>query len=272
MGRPLSEAGPSRVTDPGDHRVDDHRDLRNRSERASETIVVEGHIAIRRLLASGLHVRSLLLSPRGARLLGAELGRRDIDAFVAEPDVLEAIVGFDLHRGSLAVADRPRPLGPDAVLAASQIVCVLEGVNDHENLGAIARSAAALGIDALLLDPSCADPLYRRSIRVSMGYALSLPTARLEPWPAALAALAGSGWNTVALTPDRDAPPLGELFAERPPQVAIVLGAEGPGLSPGALSAATHQARIPMAAGADSLNVSHAAAIAFHHLGRSARA
>ena len=261
----------TRITDAGDPRVDDHRDLRGRGERASEVIVVEGHLAIRRLLASDLRVRSVLVTPRGLRLLGPDLAASGVPAYVAEPEVVEAVVGFDLHRGAVAAADRPTPTGSEALLARSRVVCVLEGVNDHENLGAVVRSAVALGVDALLLSPDCADPLYRRSIRVSMGWALTLPTARLAPWPEALAALAGAGWATVALTPAPSAPVLADVVVDGPERVAILLGAEGGGLSPEALRAATRHARIPMVGGVDSLNVAHAAAIAFAHLGRAGR-
>ena len=261
----------TRITDAGDPRVDDLRDLRGRGERASKTIVVEGHIAIRRLLGSDLRVRSVLVTPRGLRLLAADLEAGGVPTYVAEPDVVEAVVGFDLHRGAVAAADRPAPTGPEELLARSAVVCVLEGVNDHENLGAIVRSAVALGIDALLLSPDCADPLYRRSIRVSMGWALTLPTARLLPWPGSLGALGRAGWTTVALTPAPSAPVLTGVVAEAPERVAILLGAEGGGLSPAALGEATVLARIPMVGGVDSLNVAHAAAIAFAHLGRAGR-
>jgi len=265
---------PIRITDARDPRVDDHRDLRLRGERASGTVVVEGHLAIRRLLASGLQVRSVLLSRRGLRLLEGDLAGGAVTTYVAEPDVIEQIVGFDLHRGALAVAARPAPVTAAEVLAGSRVVCVLEGVNDHENLGAVIRSAVGLGIDGLLLSPDCADPLYRRSIRVSMGWALTLPTARLAPWPGALPVL-GAGWATVALTPSPAAPALAgvvaDMVADPPRQVAVLLGAEGPGLSDAALAAASHLARIPMVDGIDSLNVAHAATIAFSLIGRAGR-
>lgn len=203
----------------------------------------------------------------------------EVATFVAEPDVIEQIVGFDLHRGALAVAERPAPLTAAEVLAASRVACVLEGVNDHENLGAVICSAVGLGVDGLLLSPDCADPLYRRSIRVSMGWALTLPTARLAPWPGALPVLAQAGWATVALTPSPTVPVLADVLAgvlAHPAAgpwrgVAILLGAEGPGLSAAALAAASHRARIPMVDGIDSLNVAHAAAIAFSLVGRAGR-
>jgi tRNA G18 (ribose-2'-O)-methylase SpoU len=138
-------------------------------------------------------------------------------------------------------------------------------VNDHENLGALFRNAAALGVGAVLLDDRCCDPFYRRSVRVSMGHVLTVPWARLEPWPAALATVRAAGFALYALTPAADAEPLGEL-GPRPGQVAVLLGAEGPGLSPAALRAADRRVRIPMGAGVDSLNLASAAAIAFWEL------
>jgi tRNA G18 (ribose-2'-O)-methylase SpoU len=264
-----------RIDDPSDPRVEDHRDLPGRARRSVAddrgTIVVEGHVAIRRLLASTLAVRSLLLTPRGARLLADDVRGLAAPVYVAEPDVVAAVVGFDLHRGALAVAERPAALEPADVLAAAEVVAVLEGVNDRENLGAVARSAVALGIDALLLAPDCADPLSRRSIRVSMGHVLALPTARLAPWPGALAGMGADGWTVVALTPHLDAATLPAVLAGVRGRVALLLGAEGPGLSAGALDAAARSARIPMVPGIDSLNVSHAAAIAFATAGRAHR-
>jgi tRNA G18 (ribose-2'-O)-methylase SpoU len=236
-----------------------------------DIVVVEGHVAISRLLRSGLRVRSVLVSPRGERLLAGALAGTTFPTYVAAPEVLRDIVGFDLHRGALAVAERPAPLAVPEALDGAAVACVLEGVNDHENLGAVARSAVALGIDALLLSPDCADPLYRRSVRVSMGHVLVLPTARVAPWPAALADLRAGGWTVVALTPDRAAPPLAALAPAAGERVAVLLGAEGPGLTAAALDAADRRARIPMAPGVDSLNVAHAAAIAFAHLGHAGR-
>jgi tRNA G18 (ribose-2'-O)-methylase SpoU len=263
------------IADPSDPRLDDYRALPDRARRSTADdagpVLVEGHLAIRRLLASPLVVRSLLLAPRGARLLADDLAAVGAPAYLAAPEVIAEVVGFDLHRGSLAAAERPVPLEPASVLAGAEVVGILEGVNDAENLGAVARSAVALGIDALLLSPDCADPLSRRSTRVSMGHVLTLPTARLRPWPAALATLPGAGWTVVALTPACTAAPLDEVLADRPGRVAILLGAEGPGLSPGAIGAAGRTARIPMVAGVDSLNVAHAAAIAFARCGRAGR-
>jgi tRNA G18 (ribose-2'-O)-methylase SpoU len=175
---------------------------------------------------------------------------------------LSQVVGFRVTRGVLASADRPPPPEVGALLAAARRVVVLEALNDFENLGALFRNAAAFGVDAVLLDPQCADPLYRRSVRVSMGHVLQVPFAVLPgAWPGSLARL--DGFTTVALTPGgstllRAVPPLERW--------AVLLGAEGPGLTDGALARADLRVRIPMAAGVDSLNVATAAAVALAHL------
>jgi len=182
--------------------------------------------------------------------------------------VLSEVIGFRLTRGALASADRLPPADLDELLAgpdptAPRRLAILEGLNDHENLGSIARSAVALGVDGLLLDPRCADPLYRRSVRVSMGHVLTLPFAVLPAWPGDLERLHDMGYTTVALTPAPDAIDLGKLDPQVHPRTAVMLGAEGPGLSPEAQRAATARVRIPMQAGVDSLGVAAAAAIAF---------
>jgi tRNA G18 (ribose-2'-O)-methylase SpoU len=154
-----------------------------------------------------------------------------------------------------------------ALLRDARLVAVLEGVNDHENLGALFRNAAALGVDAVLLGPRCSDPLYRRSVRVSMGHVLRVPFAELPgPWPESLDVLRAAGMQVAALTPAADAVPL-TVSGLRGERVAVLLGAEGPGLSAEALAAADVRVRIPMAAGVDSLNVATAAAVAFHAVG-----
>ena len=154
------------------------------------------------------------------------------------------------------------------MVSSAQTVAVLEGLNDHENLGAIARSARGLGVDGLLLDPTCADPLYRRCVRVSMGEVLHLPFARLTPWPDALRELRVAGWRMLALTPAPDALPLQCVHVEPGERIAVLLGAEGHGLSDAGLASADDRVRIPLRPGVDSLNVGHAAAIAFAALGR----
>ena len=198
--------------------------------------------------------------------------------YLATREVVAATVGFDLHRGVVAIGGRPPPADASRLIAEAggvgrrPIVAVVEGVNDHENLGALFRNAAAFGLAAVILDPSSADPLYRRSVRVSLGHVLRVPFARLQPWPAGLDLLRRAGFVIAGLSPDRrtlsaPSPPairLDELPVAGP--VAVVVGAEGPGLSPGALAGADLLVSIPMADGVDSLNVATAAAIAFHHL------
>jgi tRNA G18 (ribose-2'-O)-methylase SpoU len=242
-------------------------DHRRGVEHADGTFVVEGVTAIRRALASPYQLRSLLVTPAKAEALAPELASSDADVFVVEQAVMNTITGFDLHRGAVAVAAR-RPFVPLADVArTARRVAVLEGLNDHENLGAVARSAAALGIDALVLDPTCADPFYRRCVRVSMGEILHLELTRAALWPAGLNPLRDAGWQLVALTPDPAADPIDLVAARvRGQRIAVMLGAEGPGLTSRALRTADHRARIPMQPGADSLNVGHAAAIAFYVL------
>ena len=257
------------IEDPADERLDHYRHLRDvDARRALETehglFVVEGASVIRRLLQSEYRARSLLLLPGTARELAPLLGASAAAVYVADRSVLAGVAGFDVHRGALAIAERRPPPDLPAVLDGAGLVAVLEGLTDHENLGAIARSAKALGVDALLLDPTCADPLYRRCVRVSMGEILFLPWTRVAPWPAALAEVHHAGFTLVALTPSLAAETLDDVLGSTTGKLALLLGSEGTGLSPGAVGAADRLARIPIRGDVDSLNVGHAAAIAFH--------
>jgi tRNA G18 (ribose-2'-O)-methylase SpoU len=262
---------PETIEDPGDPRLADYFELadpaaRRRRER-DELFVVEGITAIERLLESDHRLRSVLVTPRAYARLAGRLDELAAPVYVAARDVLAETVGFDLHRGAVAAADR-RPLPEvDDVLPGARLVAVLEGLTDAENLGAIARSARALGVEALVLDPTCIDPYYRRVVRVSMGEVLRLPVARARAWPGALDAIRDAGFTLWALSPSQDADDLWDL--EVPDRVALVLGSEGPGLSDAALTAADRRVRIPIHPAVDSLNVGHAAAIAFAALGRS---
>jgi tRNA G18 (ribose-2'-O)-methylase SpoU len=259
------------ITDPADPRVADFRNLKAGDRPAGTPrgglgpVIVEGVPAVERLLASPYRVRAVF--GVAGRVAALDLPD-DIPAFEADKWVLSEVIGFRLTRGVLASADRRPPAdlgellaGPDP--AAPRRLAVLEALNDAENLGSIARSAVALGIDGLLLDPRCADPLYRRSVRVSMGHVLALPFAVLPEWPDGLGRLHDAGYLTVALTPGPDAVDLTEVDARANPRTAVLLGAEGPGLTPEAQRAARVRARIPMRAGVDSLGVAAAAAIAF---------
>jgi tRNA G18 (ribose-2'-O)-methylase SpoU len=263
------------VPDPDDRRVDDYRELhdaraRRRMEQADDTgpgfFVAEGGHALARLLASGRRIRSVLVDPVRLDALGDKLAGLEAPVLVADQPTLRAVAGFPVHRGVLAAADRwPLP-DPGAVLAGAERVAVLEDINDHENLGVIFRSAGSLGVDAVLLSPRCCDPLYRRSVRVSMGHVLGVPWTRLEPWPQGLAAVAGAGFTLAAFTPAAAAEPLTDWSPTAGERVAVLLGAEGPGLSPAALAAASRRLTIPMRGPEDSLNVGSAAAIAFYAL------
>jgi tRNA G18 (ribose-2'-O)-methylase SpoU len=264
------------IDDPADPRVADYHDLTTADRRPDRPggrglVIAEGVVVVRRLLDSPFPVRSLLGVPRRLDELATDLAERDVPAYATDAATMAAVVGFHLNRGVLAVADRAPSPDPAALARSARLLAVLEGVNDHENLGSLFRNAAALGVDGVLLAPRCADPLYRRSVRVSMGHVLRVPFAELPgPWPASLAVLREAGMRVAALTPAPDAVPLdaGRLDDGRSGnRTAVLLGAEGPGLSDDALAAADVRVRIPMAPGVDSLNVATAAAVSFYALG-----
>jgi tRNA G18 (ribose-2'-O)-methylase SpoU len=232
--------------------------LRQRVEAERQFFIAESPLVVERLVRSGRSVRSVLVTPGQHDAIGATLAALDAPVYIARPEVLRKVVGFDLHRGAVASADRwPLPAAAD-LLGRARRVAVLQKLGDHENLGGVFRSAAAFGIDAVLLDPECADPLYRRCVRVSIGHVLTVPWARLDS-PETLAA---AGFARFALTPAADAIPLDAV--EWPEKYALLLGSEGPGLSAEWLATADACVRIPMQPGADSLNVATAAAIAFY--------
>lgn len=258
------------VTDPSDPRLADYRALKERHLNAEGgRFVAESERVVARLLASDLQVCSVLATPpRLAALapaLTAARARGDFPLFVAPQPVLDAIAGFHVHRGCLAIGRRP---DPRPLPAAARGVVVLEDLVDVDNLGAIARNAAALGAGALLLSPRCADPFYRKAIRVSLGAVFTLPIIRLQRWPDELDDLRAQGFALVAAVVDPQATPL-PAFAP-PPRWALLLGAEGPGLTPGARARCDHLVTIPMsphaAAGADSLNVATAGAVLLYAL------
>jgi tRNA G18 (ribose-2'-O)-methylase SpoU len=189
--------------------------------------------------------------------------------YAASYDVLRELTGFNVHRGALASFHRkPLPSVGEVVASASRLVA-LEDIVSHTNLGAVFRCAAALGMDGVLLSPSCADPLYRRSVRVSMGEVFALPYVRAEDWPGSLDRLREDGFSVVALTPAADAVPLDQVSYDDTDRVAVLLGSEGPGLAGRTLERADTRVRIPMARGVDSLNVAAAAAVTFWVLGRN---
>lgn len=244
------------VDDPADPRLADYLDLRDADlRRRGDAFVCEGILPLRRALAQRWPLRSVLLAERRAEAFVDELV--DVPTYVATQAVLDHVVGFALHRGVVAIAERRPNPDLDDLLATAATVVVLEGVNDAENLGAIYRNAAAFGAGAVLLDPTTADPFNRRTVRVSLGHVLAVPTARLPVWPPEL------DRPVIALTPAPGTEPVSVL--DDLDRVALLLGAEGPGLSDAALAAADRRVRIPLAAGVDSLNVATALAIGLHH-------
>lgn len=251
------------VDSPDDLRLADFHGLRLREDRHLDHFVVEGHAAVRELAHSPYRPRAALVLDRKLERVRPSLAALDVPVYVAPEAVLRATLGFNLHRGVIASATREPLPDPDSLLAGARTVAVLERLNDHENLGSIFRNARALGVDAVLLDPQTADPLYRRCVRVSIGHVLRVPFARFDAWPdPAIDAIRARGFTIAALTPSPDAVDIADV--PRMEKVAVVVGAEGPGLSPTVLAGADARVRIPMADGVDSLNVATAAAIAFH--------
>ncbi|QSR26510.1 rRNA methyltransferase [Nocardioides aromaticivorans] len=249
-----------------DPRLADYRDLRDvELRKALEAehglFLAEGEKVVRRAVEAGYDARSFLMAPRWLDGLADVLDRSDAPCYVIDEALAEEVTGFHVHRGALASLRR-RPLPEvDDVLAGARSVLVLEDLVDHTNVGAILRSGAALGFDAVLLAPRCADPLYRRAIKVAMGAVFSLPWTRLPDWYDALPDLGARGFTTVALTLAPDAVPIEEAVAGVD-KVALVLGSEGHGLSPRWEQSADRRAIIPMSAGIDSLNVAAATAVA----------
>ena len=254
------------VTDPADPRLADYRDLRDvelrkNLEAQHGLFLAEGEKVVRRAVEAGFTPRSFLMAPRWLDGLADVLATSDAPCYVLSEALAEEVTGFHVHRGALASLER-RPLAPVAdVLAGARSVLVLEDIVDHTNVGAIFRSGAALGFDAVLLAPRCADPLYRRSIKVGMGAVFTMPWTRLPDWATALPSLTAAGFTTVALTLAPDSRPIEEAVAGID-KVALVLGSEGHGLSPRWEQAADRRATIPMRAGIDSLNVAAATAVA----------
>ena len=269
------------IDDPGDARLDDYRNIPDGDLVARRGMfVAEGRLVVSRLLTERpLAARSVMVTEAArASLADVFAARPDVPVYVVPQGVVDGVAGLHIHRGCLAIGKRPpdRPWQEIFRLApeAARTVVVLERVANADNVGGVFRNAAAFGVDAVLLDPASTDPLYRKAIRTSMGAALRVPFARAEPWPEALHELRRMGFVLLALTPAADASPLRECtlrlrsgqvgVADRP--VALVLGHEGDGLSDGALEACELRARIPMAAGFDSVNVASAAAIALYEI------
>lgn len=264
------------IDDPDDPRLDDFRDLNSVDRRpdlpsGKGLVIGEGVLVVQRMLASRFHPHALLGTDRRFTELSDDLAGGAVPFYRTSADVMAHVVGFHLNRGVLAAARRVPELTVAQVLDSARTVAVLEGVNDHENLGSIFRNAAGLGVDAVIFGSGCADPLYRRAVRVSMGHALLVPCARAIDWPGELIALKDIGFRLLAMTPHSTACALPEaMTAARDERVAVLVGAEGPGLTPATLRLSDVRVRIPMSRGTDSLNVATAAALAFYERDRTA--
>ncbi len=257
------------ITDHTDPLLDDYRGLtdvalRRRIEPERGLYMAEGAKVIERALAAGHRPRSVLTSEKWLAGIERALDEACVDApvHVAPESVMESVTGYQVHRGALAAMERPALPSLADLARDSRRIVVLEGIVDHTNVGAIFRSAAGIGADAIVVAPTCADPLYRRSVKVSMGTVFQVPWTRAKEWPGALDALREHGFTVGALALAADAVSLDEFAAAGHDRVAIVMGAEGDGLSREALQAADAVLTIPMAGGVDSLNVAAASAVA----------
>jgi tRNA G18 (ribose-2'-O)-methylase SpoU len=274
-----------RITDPVDERLADYVSLtdvalRSRHEPDAGLYIAESSSVIRRALEAGHRPRSFLMADRWLESMSDVLEASgagpdgSVPVYVGDSDVVNEVAGFNVHRGALASMHRPALSSAGELIrglgAGARTVVVLEDIVDHTNVGAIFRSVAALGADAVLVSERCADPLYRRSVRVSMGGVFQVPWTRLTDWDSGMSDLRLHGFTVAALALTDAAVPLGDFASDRPPRVALVLGAEGDGLSVTAISGADVVVRIPMTGGVDSLNVAAASAVALWALRHSA--
>lgn len=265
-----------RIEDGHDARLADYAGVREPALlRERGLLIAEGRFVVRRLFDSGrITTRSLLVNDAALNGLGDFLERSDTscDVYVACADVITAATGFNMHRGCLAVAERPAPLSMEAVLSSSQLVTVLERVVDPDNVGSVFRSAEAFGVDSVLLSPGCCDPFYRKAIRTSSGAALVVPFAAAAPWPEALDLLRSQGFLIAATTLDgaMDIGTFAGTAAARG-RIAAVFGTEGHGLTAEAIARADIRLRIPMSGALDSLNIATAAGIVLHRLHEARR-
>ena len=263
---------PIEITDPADPRLADYVGLSDpeirRRSADNQFFISEGVEVVRRLVVSNMRLRSIVLSPNRVDIMTPALANVACPIYVAERKVISSVVGFDMYRGVVGSALRPELQTLDEVLSHPPLygprhrIAILEGLSDHENLGAIARSARAFHIDAIVIDPTCADPYYRRTVRVSMGEILFLPIVRMNVDEAMSVVRRKSG-SVLAFTPNLNAISLHDFVDTKPGPLALIFGAEGNGLPDHTLSEADHQVRIPIAEDVDSLNVGHAAAVAF---------
>lgn len=271
----------TRIDDPADPRLDEIRDLKH-SDTRDGLVYAEGPLICGRLVESRFPLRSVIgFGGRLDSFLAAHGNRLPdgVGVFEVTRELMAEVAGYDMHRGLIAVAGRPEPYSVGEVIAHARTIVILEGVGDHENIGSIFRNAAGMDVDGVLFGAGTADPLYRRSVRVSMGHALRTPFAHLEgtvtTWQRSLDELRAAGWRLVSLTPDDSAEHIADALVDSAglpwEKVALLVGGEGPGLTEHAMRATDIRARIPMAPGTDSLNVATSAAVAFYERQRSLR-
>ena len=261
---------PIEITDPGDPRVSDYFTLtdvalRTKVEPERGLYLAESEKVIRRAVAAGHRPRSFLMAQRWLTDLSDLVAQAESDGvpvYFAQHPVIEAMTGFHLHRGALASMHRPALLAPQVLLKNASRVVILEDIVDHTNVGAVFRSAAALGVDAVLITPRCADPLYRRAVRVSMGTVFQVPWTRIDRWPEGVQVLREHGFTVAAFALGDGAISLDDLAANQPDRLAMIFGTEGDGLSRLAVKGADLVVKIPMAGGVDSLNMAAASAVA----------
>jgi tRNA G18 (ribose-2'-O)-methylase SpoU len=258
------------ISNSADPRLTDYTQLTDVALRTSREVaeglyMAESETVIRRALNAGHQPRSILTSekwlPQVTKLC-ADFGI-DPPVFLASDEVTTPLTGFHIHRGVIASMHRPPLASVTDLVRDARRVAILEDIVDHTNVGAIFRSAAALGVDAVLVTPRCADPLYRRSVRVSMGTVFQVPWTRIPVWPGGMSELQDAGFVVAALTLSENSISIDELTANQPPRLAMLLGTEGDGLAPATIAAADLAVTIPMAGGVDSLNVAAASAVAF---------
>ncbi len=271
------------IDEPDDPRIEVFQGLRDHVLRRRRELpngdmagvfIAEGDIVVERALGAGFMLDSILVDGKRTKPLPDTIDPA-VPVYACGPAVLQRITGYHLHRGLLACFRR-RPVATTEDVVGRPgggpaTVAIMENINNPTNLGVILRCAAGLGVEAFLIDPTCCDPLYRRCGRVSMGEAYRLPYARLERFPGGLEPVRTHGYRLVALTPDPDAVDIGELCLDPEERVALLLGAEGPGLTPDTMDAADVRVRIPMSASVDSLNVGSAAAVAFYAVQQARR-
>jgi len=273
MADPLTaQSGRIQILDPTDERIHAFTGLtdvamRSVREPAEGIFIAEGVTVVRRALAAGYRPIAALATEKWLRLLDAEdLLDERLPRFEADEQVLRSITGYTVHRGVLVLMARfPDPPVPSLLAGASRLV-LLEDLKEHTNVGAIIRCCAAFGVDAVITSPTCADPLYRRAVKVSMGTVFQVPWTRAEQWQECLDEVESAGFELAALTPDLEASDLRAWARTLPPKVALVFGTEGRGLTHDTLRRCHHRVRIPMSGGVDSLNVAAAAAVALYAL------